>query len=91
MNKDRLSNNLLAICLLMPIFILMLIILGLVKHSETSSSIEENKTIDSIKEVNKIIVIEVNKLDSTKNEEIIKVKELDNDSTLKLFYELLGK
>lgn len=91
MNKDRLNNNLLAICLFMPILILILTLLRAVKHKETSSYVEENKNIDSIKEVNKIIVIEVNKLDSIKNEEIIRVKSLDNDSTIKLFYELIRK
>ena len=45
--------------------------------------------IDSIKIVNKEYKNQLNKLDSIKNEEIIEVKTLDNDSTVKLFYRLI--
>ena len=37
----------------------------------------------------KTLIIEINHLDSIKNEKVIKVKELNNDSTLKLFYKLI--
>ena len=45
--------------------------------------------IDSIKTVNKEYKNKLNKLDSIKDEEIIEVKTLDNDSTVKLFYKLI--
>ena len=52
--------------------------------------IDNNKhIIDSIKTVNKKYKNKLNKLDSIKNEEIIEVKTLDNDSTVKLFYRLI--
>lgn len=52
--------------------------------------INNNKhIIDSIKTVNKEYKNQLNKLDSIKNEEIIEVKTLDNDSTVKLFYRLI--
>lgn len=52
--------------------------------------IDNNKhIIDSIKTVNKEYKNKLNKLDSIKNEEIIEVKTLDNDSTVKLFYKLI--
>ena len=52
----------------------------------TSSTIEYT---DSIKKENNKLILEVNNLDSLKNAEIIKIKELDNDSTLMLFYKLI--
>ena len=52
--------------------------------------INNNKhVIDSIKIVNKEYKNKLNKLDSIKDEEIIEVKTLDNDSTVKLFYKLI--
>ena len=52
----------------------------------TSSTIEY---ADSIKKENDKLILEVNNLDSLKNAEIIEVKSLDNDSTVKLFYKLI--
>lgn len=56
------------------------------KNTVTSSTIEY---VDSIKKENDKLVLEVNNLDSLKNAEIIEVKSLDNDSTIKLFYKLI--
>ena len=50
-----------------------------------------NKTIDSLTQVNDSIKIKVEKLDSSKDAKIIEVSTLDNDSTLKLFYELVSE
>ena len=46
------------------------------------SDIELQKRNDSLK-------IEVDNLDSIKNAKVIEVKALDNDSTIKLFYQLI--
>lgn len=57
-------------------------------HSKTNNSnivisdIELQKHNDSLR-------IEVNNLDSIKNAKVIEVKTLDNDSTVKLFYQLI--
>lgn len=56
-----------------------------------TTPVEEIQTIDSLKKSNKTLIIEVEHLDSIKNEKVIKVKELDNDSTLKLFYQLISE
>ena len=56
------------------------------KKQVTSSTIEY---VDSIKKENDKLILEVNNLDSLKNAEIIEVKSLDNDSTVKLFYKLI--
>ena len=49
------------------------------------------ETIDSIVKVNDSIKIKIEKLDSIKDAKIIEVSTLDNDSTLKLFYELVSE
>ena len=46
---------------------------------------------DSIIKVNDSIKIKVEHLDSIKNAKVIEVQTLDNDSTLKLFYELVSE
>ena len=55
-------------------------------------TLKENYTnIDSISQVNDSIKIKIEKLDSAKNAKVIEVQTLDNDSTLKLFYELVSE
>lgn len=46
---------------------------------------------DSLNKQNIELKKELNNLDSVKYEKINEVKHLDNDSTLKLFYKLIGK
>lgn len=60
------------------------------KHSQTIPPVEENR-IDSITKENDKFIIEVEHLDSIKDAKVIEVKSLDNDSTLRLFYQLIGK
>ena len=60
-----------------------------IDHYSNINQVKENNKVDSITKVNKTLIIEVNNLDSIKNAEIIKIKELDNDSTIKLFYKLI--
>ena len=55
-------------------------------------TIKENVTVtDSIIKINDSIKIKVEHLDSVKNAKVIEVQTLDNDSTLKLFYELVSE
>lgn len=61
-----------------------------IKDKTTTSPVEEIK-IDSIVRENDKLIIKVEHLDSIKDAKIIEVKNLDNDSTLKLFYQLIGK
>ena len=66
------------------------ILIGLcIDNCSNTNQIKENNKVDSITKVNKTLIIEVNNLDSIKNAEIIEVKSLDNDSTVKLFYKLI--
>ena len=81
--------------ILVALVILAGIILGSIaiyKHCTEDKNIVTSSTIeyvDSIKKENDKLVLEVNNLDSIKNAEIIEVKSLDNDSTVKLFYKLI--
>lgn len=61
------------------------------KRNCLSRPVEEIVKADSIIKVNDSIKIKVEQLDSIKNAKIIEVQTLDNDSTLKLFYELISK
>ena len=57
----------------------------------TTPPVEEIVEVDSLIKVNDSIKLKVEHLDSIKNAKIIEVQTLDNDSTIKLFYELIGK
>lgn len=61
------------------------------KANSTISSPVEMISIDSLNNTNKDIYNKIKQLDSIKNEKDIEVKSLDNDSTLRLFYQLIGK
>ena len=66
-------------------------IVGLSYKNNTSTPVERNNVIDSLVSVNDSIKIKVEKLDSIKDAKVIEVSTLDNDSTLKLFYELVSE
>ena len=61
------------------------------EQHRASTPIERNNVIDSLIAVNDTIKIKVEKLDSIKNAKVIEVSTLDNDSTLKLFQELVSE
>ncbi len=77
---------------IIPLFIVLISIVKqlTLKSTSTTSPVEELK-IDSITKDNNKLIIEVKHLDSIKNVKSIEIKSLDNDSTLKLFYHLIGK
>lgn len=78
--------------ILLSSILAILVCLGIeriIDYYSNDNNIIENNKVDSITKVNKTLIIEINHLDSIKNEKVIKVKELNNDSTLKLFYKLI--
>lgn len=68
--------------------LIIFIVIYVNKTHKTISHVEDCK-IDSVTFTNQKLILEVNNLDSIKNVETIEVKSLDNDSTLKLFYQLI--
>ena len=65
---------------------------ALEKEDNSSSPVEETIVkVDSIIQINDSLKIKVEQLDSIKNAKVVEVQALDNDSTVKLFYELISK
>ncbi len=61
-------------------------IISLIDNKKTYTVVEQNV---EIQKHNDSLRIEVNNLDSIKNAKVIEVKTLDNDSTVRLFYQLI--
>lgn len=74
------------------LFIILVIVVNYLhfKSMSTTSPVESSK-IDSIAKDNDKLIIEVKHLDSIKNAKSVEIKSLNNDSTLRLFYQLIGK
>ena len=89
------STNWLDKFSLIVICVIIGFVVGVIVHHKyecnTSTPIKKNVSIDSLTTVNDSIKIKVEHLDSIKNAKIIKIQTLDNDSTLKLFYELVSE
>ena len=86
---DSFSNEAGKGCVILFVFAFVLIasiIIGSYYHRKTNNIIEPNV---EIQKHNDSLRIEVNNLDSIKNAKVIEVKTLDNDSTVKLFYQLI--
>ena len=90
--KCKRINNITVIEIVIILLIVLVIVVNYLpfKSTSTTSPVESSK-IDSITKDNNKLIIEVEHLDSIKNAKSIKIKNLDNDSTLRLFYQLIGK
>ena len=86
---DSFSNEAGKGCVIMLVFtfvIIASIIIGSYYYRKTNNIIEPNV---EIQKHNDSLKIKVDNLDSIKNAKVIEVKALDNDSTIKLFYQLI--
>lgn len=76
-------------------YIVLFVILGVVLYRFIifqSNNYKDNNTIEPSVELQKhndSLKIKVDNLNSIKNAKVIEVKALDNDSTVKLFYQLI--
>ena len=74
------------VILILALVVCVSVIVGKHYHIKNNNIIEQDielqKHNDSLK-------LKVNNLDSIKNAKVIEVQKLDNDSTVKLFYELI--
>lgn len=66
--------------------IVIIAIMSLIDNKKTYTVVEQNV---EIQKHNDSLRIEVSNLDSIKNAKVIEVQTLDNDSTVKLFYQLI--
>ena len=93
---DDIKKFFIGLCYSAGCYLVVLAVIIIYNYSRkiinTEDNIKENVTItDSIIKVNDSIKIKVEHLDSIKNAKVIEVQTLDNDSTLKLFYELVSE
>ena len=86
---DSFSNEAGKGCIILLVFtfvVIASIIIGSYYHRKTNNIIE---TDVELQKHNDSLKIEVDNLDSIKNAKVIEVKTLNNDSTVKLFYQLI--
>ena len=86
---DSFSNEAGKGCVILLVFTFVVIgsiIIGTYYHRKNNNIIE---TDVELQKHNDSLKIEVDNLDSIKNAKVIEVKTLDNDSTIKLFYQLI--
>lgn len=76
---------------LLVVFILAFAVYGAYRLICDNGAQETDAIIEQAEHKNDSIKIEVKRLDSLKNEEIITVKGLNNDSTLELFKRLVSE
>ena len=93
---DDIKNFFIGLCYSAGCYLVVLAVIIIYNYSRkiinNEDNIKENVTItDSIIKVNDSIKIKIEHLDSIKNAKVIEVQTLDNDSTLKLFYELVSE
>lgn len=86
---DSFSNEAGKACVIILVFTFVVIdsiIIGTCYHRKNNNIIEPDV---EIQKHNDSLKIKVDNLDSIKNAKVIEVKALDNDSTIKLFYQLI--
>lgn len=86
---DSFSNEAGKGCVILLVFTFVVIasmIIGTYYYRKSNNIIEPDV---EIQKHNDSLRIEVDNLDSIKNAKVIEVKTLDNDSTVKLFYQLI--
>ena len=87
------KNVILEIILLFfGIWIIIFALIGITSvfdGGNTTPPVEGMNVVDSISTLNDSLKVKVNNLDSIKNAKVIEVYSLDNDSVVKLFYELV--
>ena len=93
---DNIKRFFIGLCYVVGCYLVILAVVIIYSYSKkiinNEEDIKENVIVtDSIIKVNDSIKIKVDHLDSIKNAKVIEVQTLDNDSTLKLFYELVSE
>lgn len=83
--SNKTSKGFVVVLVLMFVICCFMVI-GKYYHTKNNNIIEQNI---ELQKHNDSLRIEVDNLDSIKNAKVIEVKTLDNDSTVKLFYQLI--
>lgn len=86
------KNAIIVIIILLLVLILELTIISFGVSINTNIDLKDyNKSLETIENQNKNTKLDINKLDSVQNEEIEKAKTVNNDSALRMFYQLIRK
>ena len=90
--KNAIKHLMYLLCLISTLIIVCLAIIIIYDKytNHNSSPVEEINKIDSVKFENNKLTTEINILDSIKNNKVNDATKLNNDSTIKLFYELIS-
>lgn len=75
-----------VVVLVLAFVICFSMVIGKYYHTKNNNIVEQNI---ELQKHNDSLRIKVDNLDSIKNAKVIEVKALDNDSTIKLFYQLI--
>lgn len=95
-NKEDFKNaikHLIYLLFLISSLIMVFLAVAIVydKHiNHNTSPVEEIHKTDSVKLENTKLTTEINILDSIKNNKVNDITKLNNDSTIKLFYQLIS-
>ena len=79
-------NKIFVVVLVLTFVSCFSMVIGKYYHTRNNNIIEQNI---ELQKHNDSLRIEVDNLDSIKNAKVIEVQTLDNDSTVKLFYQLI--
>lgn len=88
---DTIKNFIIGACIGVVSFIIVVGIFSIIHSCENKQIGKDNTTIERTKHSNDSIRLEIKHIDKDKNEKIIEVKGLNNDSTYKLFKRLIAE
>lgn len=90
MNEEHyFRDSIVCITCIVLIFFIVIFASKCDEHNTVTPPVKERINIDSVLKTNDSIKLVVYQKDSIKYEEVFKVRNLDNDSTIKLFKELV--
>ena len=88
---EKFERGFLLVGLIIISFICGILVGNTTAPKQTSRPVEEFVTLDSIVKLNDSVKIVIERINSIKYAKLVEVQSLDNDSTIKLFYELINK
>ena len=86
---DSFSNEACKCCIIFVVLVIALCVSIAICEKKKKKNNNIIETDVELQKHNDSLKIEVDNLDSIKNAKVIEVKTLDNDSTIKLFYQLI--
>ena len=75
--------------IIIGVILYVVLFLYAIKELNRTTPVERNE-IEELLITRDSLINEINELDSIKNEKVIEIYNLDNDSTIKLFYKLVS-